>query len=285
VLAQKASDYIRKTDGPLFVYFAPYGPHTPTEPAPEDTTASVRTPFPRRPNYDEADVSDKPAWLRKHGPLTPQQIAYTHQEWNKEIRADLSIDRAVDQIVTALDDTGRLHRTLILFMSDNGFMLGEHRFINKVAPYDESIRVPFVVRYDPLVKAARTDDHLVVNIDVAPTFAAVAGATAPGASGMDLLPLLRSPAVPWRDQFLIESKTVAGVPAYCGIRSTRYTYVHYLASGEQELYDLRTDPYELTNVAADRRYRDVVSRLRRDAERSCRPPPPLSGGESPGGGG
>ena len=283
VLASKATDYIRKTSGPLFVYFAPYGPHTPTEPAPDDTDAPVTLPFPRRPSYDEADVSDKPAWLRSHASLGPTQIAYTHAEWDKEIRTDLSIDRAVDQIVQALDDTGRLHRTLIVFMSDNGFMLGEHRFINKVAPYEESIRVPFVVRYDPLVRTPRTDRHLVVNIDLAPTFAAVAGTDAPAAAGMDLLPLLASPAASWRDRFLIESKNLAGVPAYCGIRSTGYAYIRYVQTGEQELYDLSTDPYELTNVASDPRSTKVMAGLRAEEGRLCRPPPPTGGSTATGG--
>ena len=278
VLASKATDYIRKTDGPLFVYFAPYGPHTPTSPASRDAEAKVTLPFPRRADYDEADVSDKPTWLRDQPPLTPQQIAYTHTEWTKEVRTDLSVDRAVDGIVKALDDTGRLQRTLIVFMSDNGFMLGEHRWINKVAPYEESIRVPFVVRYDPLIRRPRTDAHLVVNIDLAPTFAAVGGAAAPNAQGMSLLPLLRSSAAPWRDQFLIESKTLVGVPAFCGIRSTGYAYVRYVRTGEQELYDLSADPYELTNVASDPSYAKVLTTLRRAAQRLCRPPPPVGGG-------
>ena len=278
VLASMATDYIRKTDGPLFVYFAPYGPHTPTSPAAQDADANVTLPFPRRPDYDEADVSDKPTWLRRRPPLTPQQIAYTHSEWTKEIRTDLSIDRAVDGIVKALDDSGRLQKTLIVFMSDNGFMLGEHRWINKVAPYEESIRVPFVVRYDPLIRGARTDPHLVVNIDLASTFAAVGGATAPNAQGMSLLPLLGSSTAPWRDRFLIESKTLVGVPAFCGIRSTGYAYVRYVRSGEQELYDLSADPYELANVASDPRYATVLTRLRRADRRLCQPPPPVTGG-------
>jgi N-acetylglucosamine-6-sulfatase len=283
VLASMATDYIRSTAGPLFVYFAPYGPHTPTSPDAQDANAPVTLPFPRRPDYDESDVSDKPEWLRRRPPLRPDQVAYTRTEWTKEIRTDLSLDRAVDGIVQALDDSGRLQNTLIVFMSDNGFLLGEHRFINKVAPYEESIRVPFVVRYDPLIGRPRTDPHLVVNIDLAPTFAAVARTTAPGAAGLSMLPLLRSPTARWRDEFLIQSKKLAGVPAFCGIRSYGYTYVMYVATGEQELYDLSSDPYEQSNVASDPRYARVVGRLHADEARLCRPRPPTGGGSGGGG--
>src|SRR6266702_5796982 len=142
----------------------------------------------------------------------------------------LSVARAVGAIVDALQATGRLHNTLIVFMSDNGYLWGEHRWNDKVVPYEESIRVPMVVRDDRVVSAPRVDRHLVVNLDIAPTFAAFAGAKAPGAQGLNFLPLLSSgsgPGPPWRTDFLIEHMNLLHVPSYCGIRSERYVYVHY----------------------------------------------------------
>src|SRR5207247_583450 len=105
----------------------------------------------------------------------------------------VEVDRSVGQIVQALKDTGRLHNTMIVLTSDNGLGWGEHRWSGKKDAYEESIRVPMVVRYDRMGMAQRTDDHLVLNIDLAPTFAKVGGANAPPTDGQSFLPLLRDP--------------------------------------------------------------------------------------------
>src|SRR5207302_4790632 len=128
------------------------------------------------------------------------------------------VDRSVASIVAALRATGRLHHTLIAFVSDNGLAWGEHRWMRKEVPYEESIRVPFVVRYDPLVRAARADPHLVLNIDLAPTFAALAGVDAPGVDGRSLVPLLAGRGTRWRHAFLVEhveGRTPPDPPTFC----------------------------------------------------------------------
>src|SRR5205823_2983710 len=108
----------------------------------------------------------------------------------------------VVSIVDALAATHRLSNTLIAFTSDNGFMWGEHRWVGKNAPYEESIRVPMVVRFDAQEPAVGVSDpHLVGNVDLAPTFAAAAGVAAPGAQGRSLLPLIEDHTVPWRTRF------------------------------------------------------------------------------------
>jgi len=285
VLAGLATQYIHQTKGPLFMYFAPYAPHTPTDPAPEDRNKLADLGPNRPPNYDEADVSDKPAWVRNLPPLSAKQKAYLDAEKIKEFKTLLSVDRAVESIVDALQSTGRLQNTMIVFMSDNGFAWGEHRWANKIVPYEESIRVPFVVRYDPLVKAARTDAHLAVNIDLAPTFAAVAGVGAPGAQGMNMLPLLASAGAAWRHDFLVESMNLLGVPSYCAVRSDRYMYISYEATREEELYDLRRDPYELRNSVGDPALASVLAGMRTRLKQLCNPPPPVTSGASDEGGG
>ena len=142
-----------------------------------------------------------------------------------------------------------------VFTSDNGVAWGEHPLIasRKVVPYEEPIRVPLVIRYDPLVHERPSEDgHLVLNIDLASTFAAVAGTRMPGAEGRSLLPLLAPvPRPRWRHDFLIEH--LAGppqreVPSYCAVRGERYKYVLY-QTREEELYDLLRDPHELDNIA------------------------------------
>jgi arylsulfatase A-like enzyme len=271
VLASMADDYIRTTTGPLFVYFAPYAPHTPTSPAPGDAVPNL-APF-RPPNYGEADVSDKPAWVRRIPPIAPDRAARIDALRERTYATLRSVDRAVGGILDALQATGRLHDSLIVFTSDNGFAWGEHRWADKESPYEESIRVPLVVRDDALVKAPRTDQHLVQNIDFASTFAALAGLAAPGAQGRNFLPLLADPTSSWRQDLLVEHMADEGIPSYCEIRSPRYAYMVY-STGEQELYDLADDPYELTNRAADPSLGPVLRGLRATVHELCNPPPP-----------
>jgi arylsulfatase A-like enzyme len=111
-----------------------------------------------------------------------------------------------------------------------------------------------------------------LNIDLAPTFADVAGTTAPGAEGSSLLPLLRGGGASWRTDFLIEHAG-KGPPAYCAAHSRRYSYVKY-STGEEELYDLRTDPYELDNRAADPGYAGPLDAMRSRLRALCQPPTP-----------
>jgi arylsulfatase A-like enzyme len=133
--------------------------------------------------------------------------------------------------------------------------------------------VPLLVRYDRLIHSPRTDSHLVVNTDLAPTWAALGGATTAKVDGRSFLPLLRDPTAPWRSSFMVESNALLGVPGYCELRSTRYAYVEY-STREQELYDLRRDPYELTNLASDRPFQGVLAGMRATLVRLCRPLPP-----------
>jgi N-acetylglucosamine-6-sulfatase len=278
VLGNHAVDFIRNTKGPLFLYYAPSAPHQPAIPGPRDRAAfssGLNLSWP--PNFNEADVSDKPDWVQDAPLRHPSMVAATRM---RQYRTLLGVDRSVARIVQALRDSGRLSTTFIVFMSDNGFLWGEHRLADKRAVYEESIRVPMVIRYDPITRSARVDDHLVLNMDLAPTWAALAGRTMPGANGRSLLPLLRSPTAPWRQEFLIEhlkdsegDPVTRSDPTYCAIRTTRFKYVLY-QTREQELYDLKTDPYELQNLAHDPNYIDRRLDLRSRLNQLCRPRPP-----------
>jgi arylsulfatase A-like enzyme len=185
------------------------------------------------------------------------------------------VDRAVDTIITALSDTGRLSDTLIVFASDNGLAYGEHRWIGKWVPYEESIHVPTVVRYDPITSPSRSDSHLILNLDFAPTFAALAGVSAPKAKGSSLLPLLSGASASWRKDFLFEHlESNEGIPSYCAVRTARYAYVRYTDTGERELYDLRQDPFELQNTIDDPAYAFIAGKLAAKEQKRCSSPPP-----------
>jgi len=254
-------DFIRSTpaDTPLFLYLAYNAPHAPYTAAP-DHAADPRCANETNtdsPSFNEADVSDKPAEIRAIPPLSSsaQKSLGTNQP-RVQCRMLLSADDGVGRILTALADSGRLSDTLIVFLSDNGAYLGEHRLNGKTEIYEEDVHVPMVIRFDAITGGVATNDgHLVMNIDLAPTVVDLLGLdvtpgcpTPPykgtcsgGFDGRSLVPILDGTAAGWRSELLLESKT------WCAVRTDRYLLGHQ-STGEEELYDLQTDPYELTNM-------------------------------------
>ena len=275
LLASDAEAFIRSTQGPMFLYFAPAAPHAPAIPGPGLAGAAVATAPARPPSFDEADVSDKPASVQALPRLTAGQIAAETAFRANQERTLLSVDHAVGGILQALADTGRLQNTLIVYTSDNGILLGEHRWDKKEVPYDEAIRVPFIVRDDALGgPQGSIDARFALNVDIAPTVAAAAGVPAPRAEGVSLLPLVAGLDPPWRTDFLVEHMEGTNrVPTYCAVRSETSMYVRY-QTGEEELYELGADPYELTNVATDPAHATELATDRRRVAELCTPPPP-----------
>ena len=291
VLTAKATDFVDRSvnsGDPFFLYIGPFAPHGPSTPASRHTGAFPDVGATRIPSFDEADVSDKPAWVQALPPLTADQIALLDDRYQRRLRSLLAVDEMVASLVETLAATGALDNTYILFMSDNGYHLGEHGIpVGKQSPYDESLRIPLIVR-GPGVPAGAVVDAIALNIDLAPTFAELAGASpADFVDGRSLAPLLHgdSPNA-WRHGFLVEhyDRTIpeewgtpgpvpveetahdaeeleeadgdemTGItpidsPPYLGLRTDQYLYVEY-ASGERELYDIQADPYQLQNLAA-----------------------------------
>jgi arylsulfatase A-like enzyme len=275
VLARDAIHFIRTTKGPFFLYFAPYAPHGPANPAPGDKGRFSGLKPARPPNYNEQDVSDKPGWVRDMPRLDHSQAATIDTFRRNQYRSLLDVDRVVGHIVDALRAAGRLQNTMIVFTSDNGLGWGEHRWTGKKDAYEEGIRIPMIVRYDNMVHVARSDAHMVLNLDLAPTFARLAGASSPGIEGRSFLPVLRREADDWRTDFLLEhlQDSDAPIPSFCAVRTNRYVYVEY-ATGVEELYDLEADPYELTNRINDPDEAPLRDRLRERVRVLCNPPPP-----------
>jgi N-acetylglucosamine-6-sulfatase len=281
LLGQQAVDFIDSapSDKPLFLYWAPHAPHLPATPAPRDggTLASEMSPW-RPPSYDEADMSDKP-WYMQEKPLwTPAQTAQWDATRQNMYESLISVDRWLGQIIAKLASTGRLRNTLIVFTSDNGFLLGEHRRTGKVVPYEESIRVPFIMRWDAAGwTVPATKDHLVSNVDFAHTFATAAGTSVPGDQGEDLVGLIEGD-LGWRPDILLEHYQGSDVDgatglSYCGIRTARFMYTQYY-NGVEELYDLEADPYELTNLAGDPDRIATLKAMRAKTHLQCDPLPP-----------
>jgi arylsulfatase A-like enzyme len=263
VIADLALDAIRTTpaDKPLFLYFAPYGPHGPATPAPRDKNTFTDLPPFRPPSFDEADVSDKPAWVRALPRLTADKKNYLDLLHRRQAEALQSVDRALRDIVEALDAAGRLDRAVLIFVSDNGLTLGEHRWAHeKNCVYEECIRVPLQVRAPGATP--RFDGHLISAVDLAPTIADFADVTPPiPLYGRSFKPLLVNPGVAWRDGLLIEVLGLDATMNQQAVRTKDYVYAEY-QNGDRELYDLAVDPFQLENVVDDPAYASVRAALR-----------------------
>jgi hypothetical protein len=213
--------------------------------------------MPRTPAFNEADVSDKPAAIRRRPLLGAARINGITEMYRQRLESILAVDEGVASIVRALQDSGELERTLFIYTSDNGFFHGEHRIPNgKVQHYEPSARVPLVMR-GPGVPAGVTQQRPAVNVDLAPTILDAAKAKAGRVEdGISLLGWFRDPTKYSGRDVLLETGT------YAAIHTPRYVYVEH-NTGERELYDLQTDPYELASVHDSPGYTQIRSDLAR----------------------
>ena len=282
MIAAEAQEFLlNQADGsrPFFLYFAPNAPHLTSdpdnpsrwsvEPAPRHIDRFAGTPPPLSPSIGEDDVSDKPRYIRRLSQPPAEGLTELREE---QLEALLAVDDAIATMIGALEQIGKLQNTIIIFTSDNGYSWGEHRWTQKNGPYEESIRVPLVVRYDALQKPARVERRMVVNVDLAPTLTRAAGRRIAGREGRSILPLLRNrTGVSWRNRVLSEHGD-AHPGSWCMLRDEGWKYVQY-GTKEEELYRLDRDPYELRNLAAEPRLRARVMQGRaRVSQSSCRPP-------------
>ncbi len=231
---------------------------------------------PRRPNAMRAPVG-KPALERRIGDLPPLGAATgTRDEAILGRQRSLSaIEEGVGEIFSALKETGQLDNTLIVFSSDNGYFYGEHGLsVERRLAYEESIRMPLLMRYPRMIKAGTAPDEFALNIDLAPTLLSVAGASVPGdMQGRSLAPLLKGEKVKWRDSFLIEYYSDRVFPrmermGYKAVRNGRWKYIRYLElEGMDELYDLKTDPYEMKNLVNQPGAKKALGEMKREMER------------------
>lgn len=258
-LAREAIRFVRENrERPFFVMYAPFAPHEPARPAPRHVGALAGLAPYRPPNFQEEDLSGKPAWLRYFRAVVAPPPDANDALRISQLESLLAVDQAVGELSRVLDELGLTDNTVVLYLSDNGLQWGSHWWPAKWTPYEESIRVPFVLRHPRRFPLARESDELVLNIDIAPTLMAAAGLAAPPADGRDILPVLEG-SEPGRDDFLIESFTQYFVSPHRGIRTRRWKYV--VTGATPELYDLEADPYELHNLADDPAYAAVRAEL------------------------
>ena len=239
-------------------------PHHWAKPLRTYANADVYTP-PDPPNFNEADVSDKPTWVRELPLLSQSTIDTWHTERIASQRALLGVDDGIQQIVEALKAKGQLDNTMIIYMADHGFSWGAHRHILKECAYEECSKFPLLIRF-PDLTGNREEPRLVSNVDLAATIADYAGIIPElPQDGKSFIALLTNTANGWNEEVLLE-RSGTDKFAFYGIRVPGWKYVEY-DNGDKELYDLTKDPYELENLADQPEYQAKQSELARRLQR------------------
>ncbi len=275
VLNEESVKFLRaKHAKPFMLYLSHKAIHPETYQGPDgklsDPTLSNFIPAPRHKElYSDAKITrrpsagvpptDKPALQQKIDglpPLGPETGSSDTVILNR-LRMLKAVDEGVGEIVKALEESGELDNTLIVVAGDHGYFYGEHGLsIERRLAFEESIRIPLIMRYPPLIAAASEPAPLVQTIDLAPTFVELGGGDSqPAYQGRSLLPLLKGedPA-DWRHAVLVEYFSDTVFPrmkqmGYEAVRGERWKYIHFTdQQGMDELYDLQSDPYELHNL-------------------------------------
>jgi N-acetylglucosamine-6-sulfatase len=279
-LSDRAEAFIEDQRGssqPFYMHIAPLDTHEPLSIPPRHRNAYLGQRTPRPPSFDEANVSDKPAWVRGKSPISKRRAAEFDQRQVKRMQSALTLEDLCRNVIDALERTDQLGDTYLIFTSDNGYHMGLHRIREaKGSPYTESQEVPFVVR-GPGVPAGESFDQLVANIDIAPTVLDLAGVEVPSwMDGRSLRPFFDGTAPgSWRMSLLMENMEGPGEraprPPYSGVRHQDEVYVEY-GSGEAEYYDLKADPYQLENRPQDapQAIKDQLAALKDCAGNGCR---------------
>ena len=238
--------------------------------------------YPPRPNVlpPEKVLEHKPAWkdffeLRNQpgaGAFLDALHSGTQEEIRERAAMMASVDEGLGLLMEELEKAGKLDKTLILFLGDNGFFFGEHGLgAERRFPYEEGIRTAFFVRYPKLLQPGTKIERMVLALDIAPTLVQLAGGK-PGAhiQGRSLVPLMKGTARKWRESFLIEYFNESAWPwivgmSYKAVRTEKAKLVHWThREGVDELYDLERDPYEITNVIADPGRKEIRKALHKE---------------------
>jgi arylsulfatase A-like enzyme len=260
ILADQLVDFVRTTPDAQ-PFFAMYSPTTPHMPSDDPRYGSMTVTPPRDPAFDDDTLRDTAPLYARRPPLTANEIENADLRYTRMAHGVRSLDDAVDTILDGLGDRAR--DTLVIYLSDNGFLFGEHRRFGKTDAYEGSVRVPMVIRYPAVLDSAFTSHTLVSNVDIAPTLASVAGLPWE-ADGRSLVPVLDGSAKSVRSALLIEhcqganegSVPCSGLSFYAhqtrtggfvGMETAGQKFVRY-DNGDRELFDLTSDPSELHNL-------------------------------------
>jgi len=292
ILTAYATRWMKKTrEKPFCLFLWHKAVHAPFTPAPRDSAAFPGAKIPEYENWYDT-MEGKPEWLRRgwlyglhnqnwkdsEGKPVPDKIEPhpwdpQHPRVMNYLRAMLAVDESMGNVRVCLEELDILDNTIIVFASDNGFFLGSHQRSDKRLMYEESLRIPLIIRYPEMINAGSKNSAMVLNIDVAPTLIELAGSAVPEAmQGESLVPLFNNQETNWRESFLYEYYQESYAPGFVtatGVRNTRYKYIEYpdMTEDIDELYDLKTDPGEMTNLIDSPVYQTVKSEMKSELEK------------------
>lgn len=275
ILTDHAVEFVRRPhDKPFCVYLAHKAVHSGFTPAPRHKNFFADQPIVRAPSVRDS-LEGKPVLTRElpQAERSDQNPGTKDEVVRNQLAAVLAIDEGVGRLLRALEETKRLDDTLVIFASDNGFFWGEHGRGDKRMAYEESIRIPLLMRYPKLIEAKSIREQLVLNVDVAPTLLDLDGAAVPkNMHGRSLVPLLKNGGGDWRPSVLTEyfGNPHNRIPAWQSVRTERWKYVRYVGAGLDgldELYDLQTDRYEMRNVIGESNASKTLAQMRSELDR------------------
>lgn len=294
VLTDLTLDWLqeRESDKPYFVYLSHKAVHAMFEPAerhagdyeneeivyPPSYETSAQQVKGKNPEGEPYGVDEyygegrMPDWQKMqreswHGVDYMYHGELEFEEFYKRYCETLKgVDDSIGRLLAYLEETGQAESTLVIYMGDNGFSFGEHGLIDKRQFYEESVKVPFLVRCPELLEGGQTIDKMVQNIDVAPTVLELAGLQSPEhMAGRSILPLLRGDSTEWRDRIFYEyywEYAFPQTPTMHGVRTDRYKLIRYHGVWDtNEFYDLQEDPHEMNNLIASAEHQEMIKEL------------------------
>lgn len=287
ILTNYAINWVKKPrDKPFCLFLWHKAVHAPFTPAPRDSAAF---PDARIPEYDNwyDTMEGKPEWLRRGwmygvhnkpwhesvGKPVPDKIE--PHPWDPRnprlmnyLRAMLAVDKSYADISKCIEELKLDDNTIIIYGSDNGFFLGSHQRGDKRLMYEESLRIPLIIKYPGVIEAGSKNSEMVLNIDIAPTLIEFAGAQIPqDMQGKSMVPLLKNKDTEWRNSFLYEYFQESYAPGFVtavGVRTESYKYIEYpqMINDINELYDLKNDPGEMKNLINNPDYKNILDKMK-----------------------
>jgi N-acetylglucosamine-6-sulfatase len=289
VLTDQATQWLAQhestnADRPFFLYLSYKAVHYPFTPAPRNAGRyrEARIDYPETMANTEQNYASQPRWVRErrysiHG-IDHMETGRFDQDpvpdfdalYRSYAETVFGLDENIGKLLQFLDQHALAENTVVIYMGDNGFHLGEHGFYDKRDAYETSIRVPLIVKAPGMTRANQKIAQMALNIDIAPTVLELAGASDRAAKarfdGTSLVPLLRNESISWRDHFLYEYHwewNFPATPSLFAIRTERFKYVfHHGCWDRDALYDLQTDPLERHNLVSIPAYADQLAALR-----------------------
>ncbi len=274
----------RDPSRPFFMYLSYKAVHYPFTPARRHQDRYEKEPidYPETMANTERNYQTQPHWVRERrysihgidhmetGAFDKDPVPDFDDLFHNYCETIHGLDENLGRVLRYLDESRLVDNTLVIYMGDNGFELGEHGFYDKRDAFETSIRVPMLAYAPGLIKPGTTIDQMVLNVDIAPTILQACGVQVPKKAKMDgrsFLPLLMGRPTAWRDHFLYEYHwewNFPATPTTFAIRTDRYKYIYYYGVWDHDgLYDLRTDPIERHNLINVPAFRDRAEAMKK----------------------